>query len=72
MDLKLGRYRHFKGKKYIVLGIARHSETQEELVIYRQDYGDRGLLVSPKQMFLDTVTFEGKKVPRFRLVEGQK
>ena len=72
MDLKLGRYRHFKGKVYIVLAIARHSETQEELVIYRQDYGDRGLLATPKQMFLETVKFEGQAVPRFWLVEDQK
>ena len=45
--LKPGRYRHYKGRDYIVLGIARHSETQEELVVYRQDYGERGLWVRP-------------------------
>jgi tetratricopeptide (TPR) repeat protein len=61
-----GRYRHYKGKEYVVLGTARHSETQEDLVIYRQDYGDRGLWVRPKQMFLETVKADGQEVPRFQ------
>lgn len=39
-----GRYRHYRGNKYIVFGVARHSETEKELVVYRQDYGERGLL----------------------------
>lgn len=65
-----GRYRHFKGKEYTVLGVARHSETQEELVVYRQEYGDRSLWVRPLAMFHDVVEFDGGKVPRFRLVEG--
>ena len=66
--VKIGRYKHFKGKEYIVAGVARHSETQEEMVIYRQDYGDRGLWVRPKAMFLETVELDGKQVPRFRFV----
>ena len=67
--IRPGRYRHYKGHEYTVLGVARHSETLEELVVYRQDYGDHGLWVRPAAMFLDTVELEGKKVPRFRLIE---
>jgi hypothetical protein len=63
-----GRYRHYKGKEYIVLGVARHSETDEELVVYRQDYGDGLLWVRPKAMFLETVEVDGKSVPRFEFV----
>src|SRR5881398_826934 len=61
-----GRYRHYKGKEYAVLGVARHSETQEELVVYRQEYGEHGLWVRPKQMFQETVRVDGKDVPRFQ------
>lgn len=60
-----GRYRHFKGNDYTVLGTARHSETLEELVVYRQEYGDLGLWVRPKSRFSKTVVFERKKVSRF-------
>jgi hypothetical protein len=63
-----GRYRHYKGNEYSVLGVARHSETREELVVYRQEYGDHSLWVRPKQMFLATVKSDGKEVPRFRFV----
>ncbi len=66
-----GRYRHFKGNEYTVLGVALHSETQEELVVYRQEYGDHGLLVRPKKMFLETVEVDGQAVPRFRCLGGQ-
>ncbi len=59
-ELPPGRYRHFKGKEYTVLGVARHSETHEELVVYRQEYGDHGLWARPKQMFMERVTVEGK------------
>ena len=61
-----GRYRHYKGREYTVLGVARHSETLEELVVYRQEYGDRGLWVRPLAMFLETVEVEGRRVPRFQ------
>ena len=64
-----GRYRHYKGNEYTVLGIARHSETLEELVVYRQEYGDRGLWFRPASMFAETVDVEGQTVPRFRLLE---
>jgi len=60
-----GRYRHYKGREYTVLGVARHSETLEELVVYRQEYGERGLWVRPAAMFAETVEVEGRTVPRF-------
>ena len=65
-SIPTGRYRHYKGKEYTVLGVARHSETQEELVVYLQEYGDRSLWVRPKQMFLESVEMDGQPVPRFR------
>ena len=60
-----GRYRHNKGNLYTVVGTARHSETLEELVVYRQEYGEHGLWVRPKQMFSEAVTVDGQEVPRF-------
>jgi hypothetical protein len=63
-----GRYRHYKGNEYSVLGVARHTETDEELVVYRQQYGNFSLWVRPKQMFLETVTVDGQEVPRFRFL----
>jgi len=60
-----GRYRHYKGNEYTVLGVARHSETLEELVVYRQEYGDRGLWVRPAAMFAEMVDVKGLIVPRF-------
>ena len=68
MDVPPGRYRHYKGKDYLVIGVARHSETEEELVVYRTDYGDRSLWVRPKAMFLETVEVDGQIVPRFLFV----
>jgi cupin 2 domain-containing protein len=65
-ELPPGRYRHHKGNEYTLLGVARHSETHEELVVYRQEYGDHGLWVRPKTMFMETVTVDGKEVPRFQ------
>ena len=64
-----GRYRHYKNRDYIVLGVARHSETQEELVVYRTDYGDRSLWVRPKAMFVEQVLVDGTLMQRFRYVE---
>jgi hypothetical protein len=69
MEIKPGKYQHFKGKFYEVIGIAKHSETMEELVVYRALYGDRELWVRPKNMFLESVEVDGKTVPRFRHVE---
>ncbi|WP_410632017.1 DUF1653 domain-containing protein [Amycolatopsis sp. cmx-4-83] len=65
-----GRYVHYKGGEYEVLGVARHSETEEELVVYRALYGERGLWVRPKAMFTETVETAGGVVPRFRHVES--
>ena len=67
--LKLGIYQHYKGNRYEVLGVAKHSETEEELVVYRQLYGDGGYWVRPLKMFLEEVEVMGKKVPRFKLIE---
>jgi hypothetical protein len=64
-DVQAGRYRHYKGREYTVIGVARHSETEEELVVYRQEYGDHGLWVRPRAMFLETVEVDGRIVPRF-------
>lgn len=66
--LSLGRYRHYKGNEYTVLGVARHSETEESLVVYQQEYGERGLWVRPLGMFLETVMIHGDTVPRFQRV----
>lgn len=65
MDIATGKYRHYKGKEYEVIGCARHSETLEELVVYRALYGDHGLWVRPKDMFLERVLVGDKMVRRF-------
>jgi hypothetical protein len=65
-SVKLGRYRHYKGREYSVLGVARHSESEEELVVYRPEYGERGLWVRELRMFCEDVTVNGHRVPRFR------
>lgn len=64
-----GRYRHFKGGEYEVLGVARHSETDERLVVYRPLYGDGGLWVRPVAMFLEPVEHDGRTVPRFAPID---
>ena len=66
--IKLGRYRHFKGKEYEVLGVARHSETEEELVVYRALYGDFGLWVRPVSMWNEAVERDGKTFRRFTYI----
>ncbi len=66
-----GRYRHYKGKEYRVLGLARHSETQEELVVYQLLYDDFSWWVRPRSMFLETVEIEGRRMPRFAFVNEQ-
>lgn len=63
-----GRFRHYKGKDYLVLGVARHSESEEEVVVYRLLYGDFSLWVRPRSMFLETVEHNGSRVPRFAWV----
>ena len=66
--IRSGRYRHYKGKEYEVLGCATHSETEEELVVYRALYGDYGLWVRPKAMFVEEVSVEGQRRPRFEFI----
>jgi hypothetical protein len=63
-----GRYRHYKGNEYEVIAIARHSETEEKMVVYRQLYGDHSLWVRPLAMFVEEVPVDGRKVPRFEWI----
>lgn len=67
-SIKPGCYRHFKGKEYEVLGVARHSETEDELVVYRALYGDFGLWVRPVSMWNETVERDGKTFRRFTYI----
>lgn len=64
-DVTPGRYRHYKGNEYEVLGVVRHSETLEPLVLYRPLYNDSGLWVRPFTMFFEVIDVEGRRVPRF-------
>lgn len=63
------RYRHFKGKEYLVLHLAKHSETLEDLVVYQALYGERGIWVRPLAMFLEQVELNGKMINRFKEIE---
>lgn len=65
-SVKPGRYRHYKGNEYTVIGTARHSETLEEMVLYQQEYGEHGMWVRPKAMFSETVKVDGQDVVRFQ------
>lgn len=67
-EIKLGRYRHFKGNEYEVIGIAKHSETLEEMVVYRALYGDGGLWVRPANMWNETLERGGKSFWRFTYI----
>lgn len=71
MTLQTGLYRHYKGREYRVFGLARHSETEEPLVLYQALYGDYGLWVRPLAMFLETVEVDGETLPRFALLRGE-
>ena len=64
-EIRPGRYRHFKGGEYEVIGVGRHSETLEELVVYRALYGEQGLWVRPAAMWTEMVERDGKRFPRF-------
>lgn len=66
MDLKPGKYRHFKGGEYELLAVARHSETQEEMVVYRALYGEGGLWVRPAAMWKEQISRDGYEGPRFQ------
>lgn len=72
-EVRLGKYQHYKGKFYEVIGVARHSETLEELVVYRalydsKEFGKNALWIRPKAMFLENVNIDGKEIPRFRYI----
>ncbi|MGO3294680.1 MAG: DUF1653 domain-containing protein [Marinobacter sp.] len=67
--IRPGRYQHYKGQDYEVIDIARHSETEEELVVYRCLYRDHSLWVRPLTMFKETVTVAGEQVPRFARID---
>lgn len=66
--IRPGRYRHYKGPEYEVFYTARHSETEEELVVYRTLYGDYSHWVRPLDMFLESVQVDGKDIPRFQWI----
>ncbi|MCO4321022.1 DUF1653 domain-containing protein [Aliidiomarina quisquiliarum] len=70
MQIKAGRYRHYKGSEYEVIDTARHSENEELLVLYRPLYGARELWVRPYNMFVESVELEGKTVPRFAYIDS--
>jgi len=72
-NLKLGKYKHYKGNFYKVLGVAQHSETLEELVIYQalyksDEFGENALWVRPKKIFTETITKDGKEMPLFKYI----
>ena len=67
--IKNGKYRHFKGKEYEVIGTAKHSETLEEYVVYRALYGEGEIWVRPASMWEETVEIDGRKVRRFERIE---
>ena len=69
MQIKPGKYRHFKGNEYEVIGIASHSETMEPMVVYRALYGEKGLWVRPLSMWNEIVDRDGYHGPRFRPVD---
>lgn len=64
--LTVGKYRHYKGNDYEVIGVATHSETREAMVVYRPLYGEGALWVRSLVMFMENVTVEGKELPRFK------
>ncbi len=67
-EIKLGKYRHFKGNEYEVLGVAQHSETLEPMVVYKALYGDGGLWVRPADMWNEEITRYGKTFKRFQYI----
>lgn len=68
MELKPGKYRHFKGNEYELIAVATHSETMEPMVVYRALYGEKGLWVRPASMWTETVERDGYRGPRFSYV----
>jgi len=72
MEIRPGRYRHFKGREYQVLGVASHSETGEPMVVYRALYGEGGVWVRPASMWNERVEREDFSGPRFTFLEDMK
>ena len=72
MDIQPGIYRHFKGNRYEVIGLANHSETMEPMVVYRALYGEGGLWVRPASMWNETIERDGKVFMRFTPVESNE
>lgn len=72
MSLKTGLYQHYKGPQYRVLGVAKHSETEEELVVYRALYGAFGLWVRPLSMFIEQIEIDGVQQSRFTLLQAEE
>ncbi len=70
-EIKLGRYMHYKGHQYQVLGVAKHSETLEDLVVYRPLYGDQGLWIRPLKMFNESVAVDGEEIARFEYIGNE-
>ncbi len=68
MEIKIGTYQHYKGNYYQVIALAKHSETQEELVVYRALYGEKELWVRPLVMFLEEVEINDTKISRFKFI----
>lgn len=68
MEIKIGKYRHFKGNEYEVIGVAKHSETLAEMVVYRALYGDGEIWVRPAEMWDETVERDGKVFKRFEYI----
>lgn len=67
--LKIGKYKHYKGNDYQVVGVATHSEDESQLVVYRPLYGEGALWVRPLAMFIEDVEVNGERVARFRYIE---
>ena len=74
MDLKIGTYEHYKGNRYKVIGVAKHSETLEDLVVYESLYENKAskLWIRPLSMFLEEVEVNGRKIPRFKYIAGMQ
>ncbi len=68
LHIKIGLYRHYKGNLYYVIGLAKHTETSEVVVVYQGLYGDKDFFVRPYEMFIESVEYEGKIVSRFEFV----
>ena len=66
--IQLGKYKHYKGNEYEVIGVARHSETLADMVVYQALYGNRQIWVRPLAMFMEEVEIDGLKIPRFKFI----